>query len=134
MKFRCTCDAIICDQTDSVPHKAWLLPDESSDEFYSGASELIAGYMQAVLAGREIQWLNDNVSEEYSKLGLDRESIVHDLLVRFHIRLNRVVYLCYKCGRLFVSDPHSKNLLAYSPEDSPVLTDALRRTSANTHI
>lgn len=129
MKFRCPCDAIIHDQSDNLPHKAWLLPDESAEQFETGASEMISAYFDAVLAGRESHWLSENVSEEYSKLGLDRESIIHDLIVRFHIRLKRTIYLCDKCGRLFVSHRQTKDLIAYSPDNLPAPTDILRRSS-----
>lgn len=132
MKFRCTCDAVICDQTDSLPYKAWLLPDESCDEFYSGTSESIAAYIDAIVGGTENQWLNENLSEEYTKLGLSRISIIHDLLAATHIRLKRPMYLCDKCGRLLVSHPQDKHFRAYSPDDSPVPTDILRQASDNT--
>lgn len=31
MKFRCLCDNIIVDQSDALPYKAWLLPDQDWD-------------------------------------------------------------------------------------------------------
>lgn len=94
MKFDCTCSATIIDQTDDLPHKARLIPDQN----WSATFEAIDAEVIAPLAAGRIT-----------------EDAAAHLVRTIVLRSTRLMYQCRECGRLHLDDCR-KQLQRYAPE------------------
>jgi hypothetical protein len=83
MKIGCSCGACIVDQTDYLPHKGYLIPDQ---EWFAILDAIDADIIDALASGRLPR------SDAYR---LARE------IIR---RASRLIYQCGVCGRLFIDD------------------------------
>jgi hypothetical protein len=92
MKMRCECGAIITDQTDDLPYKAYFIPDQD----WNGFTETIDQIVGAVAAG--------NMTTH------DAETAVRQV----YLAKSRSMYQCSKCGRLLVIDVQG-NANNYAP-------------------
>jgi hypothetical protein len=91
MKMHCECGAIITDQTDDLPYKAYFVPDQD----WIGFTDAIDQIVSAVATG--------NMTTH------DAEAAVS----RVHLTKSRTMYQC-KCGRLLVADVQGK-MNIYAP-------------------
>jgi hypothetical protein len=97
MKIRCHFGATIRDQTDDLPHKGHLIPDQEWFPVYDAIDVVI----DDVAAGRAA------VDAAYMRI----RSILGTSA--------RHVYQCKQCGRLFVDDrQHQPHTLAPASEDA----------------
>lgn len=95
MKILCHCGATILDQTDALPHKAHVIPDQV---WFDLLDEIDVRVIDSLAAGR-----------------LDAESA--KMQVRILIGdARRSAYECTACGRLFVSG-QDHQLHCYEPRD-----------------
>ena len=93
MKIDCSCGASIVDQTDYLPHKGHLIPDQ---EWFAVFDAIDADIIDALASGRLSR------SDAYQ---LARE------IIR---RASRLMYQCRSCGRLFIDDTE-RDLQSYVP-------------------
>ncbi|HRQ88183.1 MAG TPA: hypothetical protein PLA50_05260 [Bacteroidia bacterium] len=82
MKIGCHCGATLIDQTDDLPHKGHLIPDQEWFPVYDGIDAVI----DDVAAGRT------DAEAAYMKVRILLGAAA------------RHVYQCKACGRLFVDD------------------------------
>lgn len=104
MKIDCTCGALIVDETDHLPNKAHVIPDQE----WFAALDALDNVLIEQLAGHRI------TKAEASLL-------VRQILVQH----SRLVYECFSCGRLYIDDQQNK-LHAYLPVQSAVAPHILR--------
>ncbi|MFO0797058.1 MAG: hypothetical protein U0804_06240 [Gemmataceae bacterium] len=95
MKIGCHCGAVIVDQTDDLPYKGYLIPDE---DFYA-----------------VFDALDDQVINPVAGGSLDREAAYH-LARRIIGRPARRMWQCVACGRLYIDD-HNHQLRCFVPAD-----------------
>ncbi len=103
MKITCHCGALIIDQTDDLPHKAHLIPDQEWFAVFDALDEVI------------------------SEVGAGQSS-VEAAQTRFRSVLSsasRLVYQCRECGRLFVPDRQNK-LFPFAPSGTEINREILR--------
>jgi hypothetical protein len=103
MKIGCHCGATIRDQTDSLPHKGHLIPDQERFPVYDGIDAVI----DDVAAGRT------DVKTAYTRI----RNILGTAA--------RQVYQCKVCGRLFVDD-RQHQLHAFAPASAETCKEILR--------
>jgi hypothetical protein len=84
MKIGCDCGATIVDQTDDLPHKAHLVPDQSWFTLLDAMDEQV---IEPLAEGR----LDEAAASHRSR------TIIGNLA--------RAMYQCTACGRLYLSDP-----------------------------
>ncbi|SFI39638.1 ubiquitin family protein [Planctomicrobium piriforme] len=94
MKITCHCGRLIPDQTDGLPQKAHVIPDQNWNQTWEQIDKVLRH-----LAGRK-------TSEEAAAMQLRR--IVS--------RVTRIAYQCPDCGRLYLNDEQGK-LHSYVPHD-----------------
>jgi hypothetical protein len=103
MKIRCQCGAMIRDQTDNLPHKGHLIPDQEWLPVYDGIDvvidDLAAGRVDAETASMKIRSILGNAS--------------------------RHVYQCKECGRLLVDD-RQRQLHTFAPASADMCKEILR--------
>jgi hypothetical protein len=104
MKIGCSCGASIVDQTDYLPHKGHLIPDQ---EWFAVFDAIDADIIDALASGQLPQ------SDAYR---LAREII---------LRASRLMYQCRNCGRLFIDDIQ-RNLQSYVPATEETSREILR--------
>jgi hypothetical protein len=104
MKIGCSCGASIVDQTDYLPHKGHLIPDQ---EWFAAFDAIDDNIIDALASGRLAQ------SDAYR---LARE------IIR---RASRLMYQCRSCGRLFIDDTQ-RNLQSYVPATQETSHEILR--------
>ncbi|MBZ9714210.1 hypothetical protein [Deinococcus multiflagellatus] len=97
MKFACPCGEVIRDQTDFLPHKAHLLPDERLHAFLDSLEELVL----------EIEALT--VQERRERLS--------DRITDLWLRDMRALYQCPVCGRLNVDSLDRQRGYSFVPEE-----------------
>ncbi|MGL6072671.1 MAG: hypothetical protein ACRC8S_00790 [Fimbriiglobus sp.] len=107
MKIGCHCGATIFDQTDDLPQKGHLIPDQEWFAVYDEMDSLI----DQIVAG--------NMSQEqaYHK---SREIISRNA---------REMWQCVECGRLYI-DGVDRQLYCFAPEGELVHKEILRNRSA----
>jgi hypothetical protein len=103
MKITCHCGALIRDQTDALPHKGHLIPDQEWFPVYDSIDLVI----DDVVAGRS------DAEAAYTKI----RSILGTAA--------RHVYQCKKCGRLFVDD-RQHQLHTFAPTSAETCREILR--------
>jgi hypothetical protein len=133
MQFSCACGECVRDQSDSLPHKAYLLPDESYFDCFTSLCKRVDSYVAAMLAGRGKEWLEQHYNEGYAKLNLTTYQVVRDLFGDLFFEYTRHVFVCPSCGRLYVTDPRNyMNLVPFSPASEPPRVDILTRNVEET--
>jgi hypothetical protein len=104
MKIGCHCGALIIDQTDYLPHKGHLIPDQECFAVYDAIDEEV---IDPLAGGR-----------------LEKEEAYH--LARDIIRrAARLMYQCRRCGRLYIDDLEG-NMQCYAPTSEDTSHEILR--------
>jgi hypothetical protein len=94
MKIECHCGEWIVDQTDDLPHKGHLIPDQAWHALFDALDQQVID----ALAARRLT--RDGAYQR-----------VRELL----IRAVRPIWQCHHCGRVYVDDPHHE-VHCYRPE------------------
>ncbi len=104
MKIGCQCGEVIVDQTDDLPYKGHLVPDE----------EWFANY----------DALDDEVIDPLAEGRLDKKAAYR--LARLVVaRSSRLMWQCRVCGRLYI-DGLDGQLRCFVPEREPIDREVLR--------
>jgi hypothetical protein len=104
VKIGCPCGASIVDQTDDLPHKGHLIPDQ---EWFATYDAIDAEVIDALASVR---------LEQPTAYHLARE------IIR---RASRLMYQCRACGRLFIDDLQG-DLQCYVPATEETSREILR--------
>ena len=104
MKIGCHCGATIFDQTDNLPHKGHLIPDQEWFATYDAMDDEV------------IVPLGDGAIDREKAFGLSR---------RVLSRASRPMYQCRACGRLYIDDAQGV-LHCYVPADDTTSKEVLR--------
>jgi hypothetical protein len=104
MKISCQCGAIISDNTDNLPHRGYLLPDQEWFATYDAIDDEV---IDPLAAGR---------IEKEAAYWLARSIIG---------RSARLMYQCRACGRLYIYDLQGQ-LQCYLPESEQTPKEILR--------
>ena len=96
MKILCHCGHVIYDQTDDLPHKAYIRPDQSSEALYEAIDRLMRRPIPVDVLEQDAMWF----------------PVAHP-------RGQRTAYQCPDCGRIYISD--GQKLHCFKPEfdDTP---------------
>ena len=108
MKIRCDCGSIVSDQTDNLPHKGRLIPDQEWLAAFDGIDAVI----DDVAGG--------GTTEE------DAYMQIRGIL----LAATRLMYQCAACGQLFVDDRHHQ-LHTFQPASSETCKEILRTRDGN---
>ena len=104
MKIGCRCGASIIDQTDDLPHKGHLVPDQAWFATYDAIDDEVIDPVADGRLGKE---------EAYHRA----RSIIG--------RSARLMWQCRACGRLYI-DGLDGQLRCFMPEDEPADREVLR--------
>jgi len=106
MKISCSCGKILVDQTDDLPYKAHIIPDQH----YFGLLEAI-----------------DDAIENSGPSPSDKEAAA--MRVRNLIgKITKLAWQCGVCGRLyFDGPPRSNTVYQFVPADENIPKELLRR-------
>lgn len=116
-KLRCRCGNEICDQTDHLPYKAYLLPDGKYSAFFDLLTEAADSLAVAMQKAELESWLSSHgFGDEYPR---DQSfgGILHDFMHGFWCDAVKDCYECTVCGRVQVQSAlHSDRFEALQPE------------------
>lgn len=98
------CGAVIVDQTDFLPYKGYLIPDQTAEDTYEALKTEVVDKLAAGQITKE-----------------EAHTQVHVVMDRFI----RMVYECRNCGRLFIDD-RNHELQSYVPESKDAPKELLR--------
>lgn len=101
MKFQCECDYIFVDQTDNLPFKADIYPDQSIEAMYKAVDKIF-----------ESQRPNNDL--EYDRM----------IDAIFSPVGRRTMYQCPKCGRIYIEENDGR-LSCFVPESENVSKNLL---------
>jgi hypothetical protein len=106
MKFNCICGEVIRDQSDYLPNKAYVVPDES----YFDLLDFI-----------------DDAIEKSGPTAADKEAAA--MRVRGKITgITRHMFQCSGCGRIYVDGPPKSSIVyRFDPANEAVPTQLLRK-------
>ena len=104
MKIGCHCGATIFDQTDDLPQKGHLIPDQEWFATYDA--------------------MDDEVIVPLTEGSIDKENAFR-LSRRVISRSSRLMYQCGVCGRLYIDDEQGE-LHCYVPCDDQTSKEILR--------
>lgn len=106
MKFTCICGAVIRDQSDYLPNKAHVVPDEC----YFDLLDFI-----------------DDAIEKSGPTAADKEAAAMRVRGKIH-DFTKLMYQCSRCGRIYVDGPpKSGTLYRFDPANEAVPTQLLRK-------
>jgi hypothetical protein len=109
MKIGCYCGASIIDQTDDLPHKGHLIPDQEWFDTYDAIDEDVIDSLARGL-------IDKDTAENRARS-----------IIRRHARL---MYQCRECGRLYIFDLQG-NSQCYLPENDQTAREILRSRSGS---
>ena len=116
MKIRCDCGHIIRDQTDSMPYKCDLLPDDGYwDNIHEPFIKAVVDYARSVASGDRDGWISRHFGDEYPR-DLDDESALSDLLSALMSRAP-TAYQCTECGNVLIPKRDGSGYLGFQPLD-----------------
>jgi hypothetical protein len=104
VKIGCHCGAVIYDQTDDLPHKAHLIPDQEWFVVFDAIDDEVI----------------DPLAE--GRLGKEAGYRLARTIIR---RSSRLMYQCRECGRLYLDDLQGR-LHCYIPTDEEPAREILR--------
>ncbi len=104
MKIGCQCGAAIVDQTDDLPHKGRLIPDQAWFATYDA--------------------IDDEVIDPVADGRLGKEAAYHHAR-RIISRSARLIWQCRACGRLYI-EGFGGQLRCFVPEGEPADREVLR--------
>jgi len=104
LKLGCHCGAVIVDQTDDLPQKGHLIPDQEWFATYDA--------------------IDDEVINPLAEGQLSREEAYH-LARQIISRQARLMWQCQACGRLYIDDQQNE-LQCYVPESEQTAREILR--------
>ena len=96
MKFNCRCEYIFVDQTDDLPYKGNIIPDQSYEDICAAIDVLIE-------------------SEKPSDL-LERDKMIAPIM---NPKGERDIFQCPDCGRIHICGLGSR-VFSFKPEDEDV--------------
>ena len=83
MKIECHCRALIIDETDDLPHKGHVIPDQGWNALCDA--------------------LDERVIDAFAARKLTRDG-AYQMVRELLIRAARPIWQCWACGRLYVDD------------------------------
>ncbi len=104
MKTRCHRGGLIVDQTDDLPHKGHMIPDQEWFAIWDA--------------------IDDEVIAPVADRRLSKEVAYH-LARQIFFRATRLLYQCHTCGRLYLNDKHG-NLHCYLPANEQANQEIVR--------
>jgi hypothetical protein len=104
VKIGCHCGAQIVDQSDNLPHKGHLIPDQAWFATFDA--------------------IDDEVIDPVAEERLSKEAAYHHAR-RIICRFARLMWQCRECGRLYIDDLDGQ-LRCFVPEGEPAAREILR--------
>jgi hypothetical protein len=113
-KIKCICGNIIIDQTDDLRFKANFVRDQNLEKFFD-AINVVGSYIDAVEKGKKEVWQNEFYETKMEIL--KNSEIVNDILSRFRVGFESVMYQCENCERLHIQLGNSNKFVLFKPEE-----------------
>jgi hypothetical protein len=105
MKFRCKCGHVIKDQTDNLPYKAEIIPDQSLEALYEALDEVM--------------------NRKKPKDVFERDRLLEPIS---NPKGSKLIYQCEQCGRITI-DAFGPRLFSFKPEDQATPKNLLSHDS-----
>ena len=113
-KMGCVCGHVIRDQTDYLPYKATVLPDELLISFFEWVEEETQSYVEAALANSVGEWLlAKGYTADYVALKLKHGEVLHDHIAIQYRDLSRDAYQCTACRRIHVQRSGTQRFVSF---------------------
>lgn len=124
-KLGCVCGHVIRDQTDFLPHKAYIREDEDTQRPVELLAGILAQFWEAREQNREAEFIREfftrRDSEGIAELegkrlaGKPLSEVLYSLIYPFWTNYDRTIFECEVCGRLWVQVDRTR-FVAYQPE------------------
>lgn len=126
----CTCGHDMPDNTDKLPYAgfAYVLRDQSTDQFWDEVYQDIASFATALAEDRRDAWITERFGERYPH-GLANPSVLEDLITGLFGERSLALFQCENCGRLWVQEElYSSLYRPFHPEGEWRDTLAVKKT------
>ncbi len=114
-KLRCKCGHTIVDQANNLPYKGQILPDQNIDGF-DGVFDKIDTLIESITNGKRIDWINENFDGSVYPTDLKNSSMIYDLICSKFYELNRTIYQCENCQRIWIQIGETEVFAPFAPE------------------
>lgn len=114
-KSLCECGYVIYDQTDFIPYKARLVPDQLSEKLFDGGAAAIAKLIEAIKAGKRQEWIEQTFPGGWAQNWSDAQ-LIEEVMSSPFWRYHRDVFQCEQCGRLWVQIGRANHYASFVPE------------------
>jgi hypothetical protein len=114
VKLQCVCGEQIVDQTDALPNKASLIPDQDDERVWAAAWADLGSLVTAARRGRTDDWTLRHLGE--APRSASDEDLVWQYLSRVRVRYSRTLFECVSCGRLWVERSPGGEMVAFIPD------------------
>ncbi|MFN8360417.1 MAG: hypothetical protein U0264_10935 [Candidatus Kapaibacterium sp.] len=115
-KLACVCGHIIVDQTDNLIYKAHFVREQDVDSI-NGYLTDIAAFILAIRTGERDKWLVEYFGTDIYKTLSDGD-VVHDIILRYSVQFESMMYICEKCGRIQLQKGKENTFISFVPEES----------------
>ena len=117
MKIRCDCGHVIRDQTDSLPYKCDLLPDDGYwDNIHEPLINAMADFARSIADDDRDGWLKRHGFGEQYPRDLDDASVISDFLSGLMTNAP-TAYQCTECGMVLIPKKNGEGYLGFRPVD-----------------
>jgi hypothetical protein len=115
-KLGCRCGHVIVDQTDYLPYKGDIVPDQTFFEFLDKIDQAINDLLIATKDNKRAEWIKKHFLEMYPQ-DLSNIQMLGDIFSKYYFPLIKHIYQCEKCGRLWVQKDKTEQFIPFKPED-----------------
>lgn len=114
-KFLCKCGHVIYDQTDFIPYKARLVPDQLTEKLFDGGAEAIVKLIAAIKVGKRQEWIEQTFPGGWAQSWTDAQ-LIEEVMSSPFWRYHREAFQCEQCGRLLVQIGSTNHFASFVPE------------------
>jgi len=125
MKMLCSCGHVIRDQTDGLSYKAELYPDTDAEALWDGVVSVATSLLKALHGGERVGWIKEHFLPGYPA-DVSDAGMLYDAITGVAAGVQRVMYQCEQCGRLYVQTSSNTNTFVVFVPESPDARNCLR--------
>lgn len=127
-RLKCRCGHTIANTADNLAFAADIIPDQSFYEFSQRVSEMIDSLIEASKQGKRLEWIKSHFTCPPYPTDISESGMIHDLLTsQTYYDLNKTIYQCEKCGRIWIEELDGDRFYSFKPEYEDNWTMVLKK-------
>ena len=119
-KLKCICGHIIVDQTDNIPYKGYLIPDNQINNVHENISSGISELLDSKNDEERMEWIKKNFFVPAYPTDMKDFEMINDLISKHINGKTQSMFECENCGRIAIEVGQTNTFEFYKPENEAV--------------